>query len=319
MNSPAINAFRNFAAIILMAAGCGVSMGSTVVFSNLVDDTAGNASRLVDSHGSPLAAGSWIRLGTFGNLGAAEIAALAHQGPSVLLAAFTPFGGESSVGTGANSASGRIEFAASAPLTSPRPGLHAVILNGPSPASATELLIASLPGIAPPDDASGLVGYLAVHLEDAPLIVGTHTAGELATVAQGTRFESWMTDHTSSGLSPDILLPNADADGDGAANLLEYGLGTLPGDAASHPVMESFRENGMLRIRFLSRSDDPDLALSLQTSGNLLEDSWIPATTTPVAVPSPPYPAPAGFAWLQQDLPMSEDRLFARLRATLVP
>lgn len=318
MNNPSSNAFRNIAAAILMVAGCGVSMGSTVVFSNLVAETAGSASRLVDSHGAPLAAGSWIRLGTFGNLGTAEIAALAQQGPAVLLAAFIPFGGESSIGIGANSAPGRIEFAESAPLTSPLPGLQAVLLNGPSPGTATEVLIASLPGIAPPDDASGLIGYLAVHLEDTSLIVGTQTAGEFATVALVTAgFESWMTDHTSSGLSPEKLLPNADADGDGAANLLEYGLGTLPGDAASHPVVESTPENGILRIRFLSRIDDPNLALFLQTSGNLLEGSWVAATTTPEAVPSPSYPAPAGFEWLQQDLPMSGDRLFTRLRATL--
>lgn len=319
MNCPAIKALRNIVAAILMAAGGGVLMGSTVVFSNLVPDAAGNASRLVDSHGTPLAAGCWIRLGTFGNLGAADIAALAQQGPAVLLAAFTPFGGESSIGTGMNSVPGRIEFAASAPLTSPLPGLYAVILNGPSPGTAKELLVASIPGIAPPDDASGLVGYLAVHVEDALLIVGTQTAGELATVAQVTRFESWIKEHTSSGLSPEKLLPNADADGDGAANLLEYSLGALPGDAASQPVMESIRENGVLRIRFLGRSDDPGLALTMQTSGTMEEGSWAPANTTLAAVPSPPYPAPAGFVWLQQDLPMSEDRLFVRLRATLDP
>jgi hypothetical protein len=319
MNSRASKTFWKFTAAILMAATCGVSLGSTVVFSNLVPIAARNDSRLVDSHGTPLAAGSWIKIGTFGTLGPAEIAALAGQGPAVLLSAFTPFGDGSSIGSGANSAPGRIEFAASAPLASPLPGLHVVFLNSPSPVAATELLVASLPGIAPPDDSSGLLGYLAVHLEDATLVAGTRTANELATVAQVTRFESWITEQTSSGLSPDKLLPNSDADDDGSENLLEYALGTLPENASSLPAMETIRENGILRIRFLSRMDDPDLSLSVQTSGSMTEGSWNPAATNPVAVPSPPYPAPVGFSWLQQDLPLSGGRLFIRLRAILNP
>jgi hypothetical protein len=300
-------------------AGCAASFGTTVVFSNLESAAEGDSARLLDSHGDPLAAGSWIRLGHFGNLGPVEIVSLAGQGKDALLAAFVPFGVPSSLGNGASGNPGRIEFPASAPLAAPLQSLHAVVFNASSPDTATELLVVKLPDAVPMDDPSGLVGYLAVHLEDAVLLAGTATSDGISTTPTGGVFQAWMAGQVTGEIPPDELLPNGDADADGFANLLEYGLGSHAGNSGSRPEMALLRETGVLRMRFLRRSDDPGLDFVLETSASMAEQTWVASPSSPLEVPSPPFPAPEGFLWMQYDLPMASNRIFARLRVTTSP
>ena len=319
MNPELFRQFRRLAALAVVVAGCGVTSATTVVFSNLVPAAAGNASRLVDSNGAPLAAGSWVGLGYFGTLSPAEIAALALQGKDALLAEFSPYGSPSTIGTGTAAASGRIEFAGNATLSQPQGGLHAVIFNAATPAAATELLVAALPGIVPADDASGLIGYMAVHLEDATLVVGTQDANGTATVGLPGGFETWMADQNNSGLPHEMLLPNADADHDGIPNLVEYALGSQADDPSSQAITHPTHGSGVLRLKFLGRNDDPNLEIHVETNADLTTPAWIVSPQPVVEVSPPPAPAPIGYVWLQVDLPVTGNRSFARVRASLKP
>lgn len=318
MNSEFFRSIRRFAALAVVVAGCSFSSATTVVFSNLVPTAAGNASRLVDSKGAPLGIGSWVGLGYFGTLSPAEIAALAQEGKDALLAAFTPYGAASTIGTGTAAAAGRIEFAGNATLSQPQGGLHVVIFNAATPAAATEMLVAALPGIVPADDASGLIGYMAVHLEDATLLVGTQDANGIATASLPGGFDVWMADQNQSGLSSAELLPEADADHDGVPNLVEYALGSLACDPASHANVDPVVENGIFRLRFLGRNDDPDLKIQVESTSDPGSSSWMISTEPIVEMLPSPSPAPSGHVWLQVDLPASGNRKFARVRVSLI-
>jgi hypothetical protein len=310
---------QHIAAFVVMAVGCAFSPATTVVFSNLVADNAGNAQRLTDSHGTPLPAGSWVQLGSFGALNAAEISALALQDKQALLEAFTPFGAASSVGIGTASMTGRVEFAGRVALTEPVGGLHFIVFNAPSPFAANEVLVAALPGVAPQDDASGLDSYLAFHLQDSTLIVGVSNANGLATVEINGSYETWIVAQSIAGATEEDLHPTADADHDGCSNLVEYALGSQPGDASSRAGTRIVGDDGVIRIQFLCRFDDPNLDLDVETSPDMAADSWVISTSPAIDVTSPPFPAPPGFRWKEVETPASEESGFIRLRASLIP
>lgn len=310
---------RSLIATVLLAAVTCVSSATTVVFSNLVPENAGNAARLTDSHGTPLAVGCWIQLGYFGTLSPAEITALAQQGNQALLSAFTPSGNSSSIGTGADSLAGRVEFAAHAPLSQSRSGLHAVVFNAATTSAATEVLVVALPGTVPADDNSGLIGFLSVHLENASLVVGTASDGALSTKQVASGFDAWMAEQDLTGLTTEQLLPGADADLDGIPNLVEYALGSLAGDASSRAATDFARGNGMIRLRFLVRNDDANLVFVVETSNQLTSGDWTVSPQPLLAMPSPPSPAPTGYEWHEIEIPVSDTRHFARVRVTLNP
>ena len=287
---------------------------STVVVSNVASAGGADASCLLDAAGNPLAAGSWVRLGYFNTLNEAEIAALALQGTTELLTAFIPFGAPSAVGTGVSGTAGRIEFASDAPLSAPLPGLYAVVFNASSPGQASEVMVLSLPGTVPADDPSGLVGYLALQLENAGLVAGRTSATGFSTVPFLAGFQKWMAARMNADTPPEQLLPGADADGDGIANLVEYALGSAADDAGSRSGPEINRNSNSLRIQFLCRQDDPLLSVIVQTSSSLEAGDWETAVGSPVEIASPPSPAPTGFVWMEQDVPSGDGTLFVRIR-----
>lgn len=309
----------NLVAVIALAAGCISAHATTVVFSNLVADNGGSSYRLSDSKGSPLAAGCWIRLGSFGNLSTVEISELALQGHEPLLAAFAPIGAASSIGIGSSSIAGRIEFSGSIPLSQPLAGLHVVVFNASSPAAATEVLIATLPGTVPADDQSGLQGYLAVHLEHATPVVGAAGVDGLSTAVVVSGFEAWMVGQNVGDIPPDQLLPGADADHDGVSNLMEYALGTSAGDPGSRANAGLVDDGNDIRLRFLGRNDDGDLSITAETTKMLDADTWTEFAGPLIEMDLPPSPSPAGYSWYEIVIPKSGSRLFARVRVVLEP
>jgi hypothetical protein len=319
MKSFISTSFRSLAAASLIAAVCSITSASTLVCSNLVANNAGNVNRLTDSHGVPLAAGCRVQLGTFGNLSPAGISDLAHQGHQPLLAAFSPIGAASSIGSGSSSIAGRMEFSGSVPLSQPLSGLHVVVFNAPTPAAASEVLIAALPGTVPADDQSGLQGYLAVHLENATLVVGTAGVDGLSTAVVVSGFEAWMVGQNVSDIPPDQLLPGADADHDGVSNLVEYALGSLAVDPGSRANAGLVDDGDAIRLRFLGRNDDGDLSIAAETATLLDASAWSGFAGPLVEMVSPPSPAPAGYSWYEIVIPKSGSRLFARVRIVLDP
>lgn len=302
--------------VALLFATTTVSHGTTVVFSNLVPEAEGGSHLLKDSAGSPLAVGSWIGLGRFGSMDSTAIAALAQQGNSALMAAFVPFGAPSAIGTGSANAEGRVEFAGNVANTDPLGGIHVVAFNGASPETATEVLIVSLPGLVPPDDPSGLIGYLAMHLESATLVFGGSQGGGFSTAAFQGGFDSWMEGLGLGNLPGDLSLPGSDADHDGIANLVEYALGSHAGQAGSLATTALVEENGVFRIRFLCRNDDPALSVIVETSADLDLGSWSPVPQPPSVMPVPPSPAPPGYDWLEAEIPTVGNKRFARVRVS---
>lgn len=300
---------RSLISMILAAASA--CYAGTAVFSNLVDNSEGNSCAFTNSAGTPLAVGSWVRLGTFNNLTPTAVANLATQGKSVLLAAFQPLGEPTPMGAGAGDDVGRVEFAVDYSTPAPSGPLHLVVFNAPSPEAATEVLIAKFAVSLPADDTSGLLGYMAVHLSESTPVIGG-IGGVFATVPLiGSTFTSWMSAMGAGGL------PEADADQDGNSNLLEYALGSHPSQNSSRAATEMLRVNDTLRFRFLCRNDDFRLNARVETSSDLDAASWIPLEKPPTVLLDPPSPAPAGYIWLEAEIPATEARCFARVRVVL--
>lgn len=122
--------------------------------------------------------------------------------------------------------------------------------------------------------------------------------------------EVWRVTHFGAPEALEDGADLADPDGDGAANLLEYALGsdpTSPGPKACQPS----RADGVLKLTF-TRVDDPSLAYTVQGSIDLAvwTDLWTSSgaanTSGPVTVSDPS--ALAGFT-----------RRFLRLRVSITP
>ena len=93
----------------------------------------------------------------------------------------------------------------------------------------------------------------------------------------GDLFSSWITGKTPAGQAGEA----DDPDGDGLANLLEYGFALLPGaadnGAAAPPRVE--REEGNLAIHYQENLDAADLTYVLERSiGLAAADSWAAVT-----------------------------------------
>ena len=104
--------------------------------------------------------------------------------------------------------------------------------------------------------------------------------------AMKTAFGRWMIERGWTNSAD--LQPFADADGNGMANLLEYGLaaGTNATAGVGELTPVSARSNGYLTMTYRQRTNDPSLAVRAEFSANLSSTSWNPEGTTngPVAI-----------------------------------
>lgn len=299
---------------IATLAGGGTLHATIAVASNLAAATSAG-SLVYDSHGVPLPIGCRVQLATFGDATPAQIAGWAAQGAGVLLDHATPFGPPAAIGDGSEQA-GAIEFQSESPQAVPAGGLHAIVLNAPTPAAATELLLLKLGDTLPADDASGLPGFLTAHFEDAALVFGgTHAAG-FATAASPAGFDAWIATALGTGRPAGDYLPDADPDYDGLASLLEYALGSQPDDSASAGRLHLHRQpDGSHQVRYLRRGDDGTLVYQPEHSSTLDGTAWLPLESPAEPLAAGPHPAPAGFQWIGQALPPG-DRRFVRMRVT---
>lgn len=297
--------------------GCSSIVGAAqVVVSNL--QAPGDSSTIIrNSSGDPLANGCLARVLRFPGKSPAEIAALASAGLESLVAEAQAFGEPSSIGA-QTAEPGRLEFQSGLPLVQAQDGLHLLVLNSPDIATATEFLLLHLPLLLPPDEWAGPDACQSVHLADAEVVFGAEGTTGFMTAAAGivSPFDAWVAAQLGEGASASDMLADADPDRDGRTNLLEYAMGTPPGDGAFRESL-TLRQagDGTIFVRYLRRNDDPAVVCRAEFQANLGgEENWT-ALQSPVLSPSQmPYPAPAGCEWVEQALPAGQ-RGFARLKA----
>lgn len=99
-------------------------------------------------------------------------------------------------------------------------------------------------------------------------------------VPLGDPLDAWRDDHFSS---EDLADPskeetvwggNADPDGDGVPNVMEYARGTDPNSPAVSPGTISFESGEKVRITFRMRADDPELNFVWEATDDLSSNNW---------------------------------------------
>jgi hypothetical protein len=288
---------------------------ATIAVASNLSAAVSPVARVHDSQGQALAIGCQVRLATFGGATPAQIAAWAARGAGTLLGHATPFGPPAAIGDGSGLA-GAIEFQVESPLAIPASGLHAIVLNAPSPAAATELLVLKLADTVPADDSSGLPGYVSAHFEDAVLVFGQPHAAGFATTIAPAGFDAWIANALGAGRPESDYLPDADPDHDGLGSLLEYALGSQPADSGSIEQLKlELQSDGSHQVRYLRRDDDTALLYHPEHATTLGGEAWLPLESAIVPLAAGPHPAPAGYRWVGQALPAGSTR-FVRLRVT---
>ena len=134
---------------------------------------------------------------------------------------------------------------------------------------------------------------------------GAITGNGSIEVAASPAYLAWAATNGLGGSSGKDPSPAADPDGDGAMNLAEYGLGTIPNDPSSFPVCTSDITNNRVTISFLRARTD--VIYTVEGSSDL--SVWIPVAVDPGLVGQTVKTSDAF------DLPASGKR-FLRLRMT---
>ncbi len=99
-------------------------------------------------------------------------------------------------------------------------------------------------------------------------------------------FEAWRELHFPDDLFDEqISGPNADPDGDGHRNLLEFALGGDPNTLERALVMVGLATSGHLEITFRRRSGSGELIYEVQGSNDLNEWTTLPGQPIPIADP----------------------------------
>jgi len=113
-----------------------------------------------------------------------------------------------------------------------------------------------------------------------PVYFGVETWQIPSEPAPATGYEAWKLASFSSTQAADPMVSglDADPDGDGANNLVEYALGGVPTNSSTSilPVVSTLTTNGTNWLRFAYRARTNDVALEIQPvfKVNLTETNW---------------------------------------------
>lgn len=306
-----------FLAALCSFAACRPLIAGTVVLTSLPDD-AQPLGPLTSLAGLPLGAGVTVRVGaTPGISDDVLLDAAATGGFSAVESSFLPFGEPRTIGEGAADAAGAFEVALKqATAGSPLVGEEVTLLiekNG-----GQEFLVARFKGrLFEADSDTGLEPLLSLHLADARIIVGNRYAGpRFATSPAPERgsYASWIAGF--SGITdPAMKLPEADADGDGRSNFLEYVTAGNPDSGDDPPPCRIGRDkSGDVWVSFTRSVGLGGITHGIETSADLVTPWEI--------LPGVPEPDPEALAagslnWMRLRVPAPlPAKGFFRLQST---
>jgi hypothetical protein len=136
---------------------------------------------------------------------------------------------------------------------------------------------------------SGVSGFVAPTVTGAAgtvTVVGNDVVFTPTGGPSLTPFETWQTNYFGATNNPNAAY-DADPDGDGANNLLEYAFGSIPTSGSSVFLPETGTSGNFLTITVPRNSNATDISYLVQGSTNL--DAWATVSTL-----SATNPAPAG-------------------------
>ena len=267
-------------------------MAGTVMITS-VPDTEHGLDPLTSLAGVPLTAGTQVQVGMFAGLSDDQILDLAAQGGYAQISgAFTRFGDAGAIGQGVEGAEGGFEIAVKESSSAAWAGESISLIVKPP---GDEFLVARFPGIvfeAETETETGLDPLVSLHLADANVLVGSRIgSARFATSAAPATgsFSSRLAGYPAI-IDPEKQLPDADADGDGRSNFLEYATGGNPASGADPTPCEILPDGeGGLWVRFnhvpglgavhytLESSETPGNAWT-ETAGTVAPDPLAPAT-----------------------------------------
>jgi len=274
---------------LCLAVTCSPLLAGTVVVTTLPDETH-PLGPLTTLAGVPLATGTSVKVGAFPDMTDDEILdASASGGLTAVSAAFAAFGDAASIGEGVAGAPGSFEIAVKQPLSgAPWVGEEVSLLIE---ATDGQFLVARFKGqLFQADPDTGLESLLSLHLADATVVVGNrYGANRMAasTAPAYGSFESWISSFTAI-TDPELRLPEADADGDGRANFLEYATGGNPASSTDPaPCQLVADEAGDLWVRFARATGIGNVRHVVEASPDVVS-TWQGLTATPEPDPAPP-------------------------------
>lgn len=303
--------------LIALVSALSTAVAGTVVVTTLPDESHPLAP-LTSLNGTSLASGANVSVGAFPGMTDDEIVDAASSGGLTQIdSAFRTFGSTQSFGDGVDGVSGNFEIAAKqatpAPAT-PWAGEEVSFLikhNG-----GQEFLVMRFKGkLFEIETDTGLEPLLTLHLADAKVIVGNRYGSRRISTsfapAAGS-FNTWI-DGFAGITDPLQRTSEADADGDGRSNFLEYATGGDPSVPAEPPPCQLLPdESGAYWVRF-PQAIGVGVTQSVETSGDLVS-TWVSLDET--IEPDPDHPATEGLQWMRVRVPQPmETKGFFRLKA----
>lgn len=307
---------------ILILLPLGTSLAGTVVITSIPDE-AHPLAPLTSIEGIPLAAGTELRIGAFPGMTDDQLLnAAASGGLEQLMGSFVTFDTPFAIGDGVDGAAGSFEAAVKQASGNPQAlwvGEKVSLII--KTRTGGEFLVARFDGkVFPADPDTGLDPLLSLHLAEAKVIVGNRY-GSTNLVTSSTpsvgAFDVWISGFQSI-TDPVKRLPDADADGDGRSNFLEYvtaGDPTSPCDPA--PCQITRDAGGGFWIRFSRTAGLGSVRYTVETSSDFIS-TWQTLGSTIEPDPEPPVAGSSNWMRLRIPAPLGAHGFF-RLSATPAP
>lgn len=294
--------FRYLTWLLLVSSGL---MAGTVVITSVPDEQH-LLDPLTSLGGIPLASGVEIQVGAFPGMSDDDLLdAAATGGLAQIESGFSVFGAPFAIGDGVDGAAGSFEVAVKQSSgVSGATWIGGEISLLIKPSGGSEFLVARFKNqVFQADPETGLESLVSLHLADAKLIVGNRfSSSRFATsiAPESASFHSWIKAY-SSITDPAMRLQNADADGDGRSNFLEYATGGDPDSSADSPACELVQgEDDTWWIRFARESGIGSIEYEVESSADFVT-SWQALEGNAELDPS--SPSPGNPIWMRIPVP----------------